>query len=190
MKIIKSRLFKVLVILFIFGFILGIISFFIFNKNNNEIVNYYMMIKNNKINYLNSFFNSILYNYKYISIIFIFGLIFFLSFLTPLIIIFRGISLGFTLISIICSFKMKGLILGLILLFPVGLLNELIFILISYYSIHFSFKVYNAIKNNKNINIKSFCKNYLIIFLIFLSILTISSLFETFISSNIIKFVL
>ena len=75
-------------------------------------------------------------------------------------------------------------------MFPVLIINELLFILFSYYSINFSFRLYNAIKNNKNINVKDFSKNYILIFLILLVLLIISSLFEIFISSNLIKFVI
>ena len=39
MKIIKSRLFKILIVLFIFGFCLGIISSFISKDNSSIIVN-------------------------------------------------------------------------------------------------------------------------------------------------------
>ena len=189
MKIIKSRLFKALIILFIFGLILGIISFFIFDKNNNEIIDYYNIINNNKINYFKTFINSIIYNYKYIFIIWIIGILFFLSFIIPILIIFKGIELSYTVCMIIYTFKVKGLLLSLNLMF-ISLINNFILLLMSYYSIRFSYKLFNIIKNNKSINIKSFTKNYLFIFLILLSILTINSLLESFVSSNIIKFVL
>ena len=189
MKIIKSRLFKALVILFVCGIILGIISYYIIPKNNN-IINYYELLDSGKYNYLNNFVYSLTYNYKYSFIIWICGIIFFLILLIPFIIIFRGITVGYTIISIIYSFKLKGLIMSLILLFPCVLVNEIVYLLLSYYSINFSYKIYKAIKYNKNINIKSFSKNYFYIFIISLLLLSISSLFEIYISSNLIKIVI
>ena len=57
----------------------------------------------------------------------------------------------------------------------------------SYYSISFSLKIYNAIKTNKSINITSFSKNYFYILLIFIVALTLTSIFEVYLSTNIIK---
>ena len=190
MKIIKNKLFKVLIVLFILGFVLGIISYLLLDVENNSIINYFSLLKDNKFNYFNGFINSIKYNYKYAFLLWIFGICLFLSFIIPFIIIYRGISVGFTLFSIIYTFKLKGLIMALILVFPVILVNELIFILLSYYAIKFSYREFNIIKNNKSINLKSFIKNYFIIFIIFLGVLLLNSIFEIYISSNIIKFVI
>lgn len=189
MKIIKSRLFKILIVLFIFGFCLGIISSFI-SKDNSSIINYFTTLENEKYNYLNGLILSFFYNLKYSFIIWILGIIFCLSFITPIIIIFRGISVGFTIFSIIIEFKIKGFILSLIMLFPVMIINELVFLLLSYYSIRFSIKCFNSFKNNSLINIKTFTKNYIYIFLILTLVLFISSIFETFITSNIVKFMI
>ena len=189
MKIIKSRLFKILIALFIFGFCLGIISSFI-SKDNSSIINYFNTLENEKINYFNSFITSFSYNLKYSFIIWIVGIIFCLSFITPIIIIFRGISVGFTVFSIIIELKLKGFIIALIMLFPMILINEIVFILLGYYSIRFSIKCFNSFKNNSLINIKSFSKNYIYIFLILSLVLLVSSLLETFITSNIVKFML
>ena len=60
----------------------------------------------------------------------------------------------------------------------------------SYYSISFSLKIYNAIKTNKSINITSFSKNYFYILLIFIVALTLTSIFEVYLSTNIIKLVI
>ena len=189
MKIINSRLFKVLVLLFLVGLFLGIMSFFII-KDKSSIINYLYLIKNGNINYIKTFISILINNYKYALIIWIFGIIFIISFIIPFIIIFRGIFIGFTLFSIIIAFKLKGLLIALIILFPSAIINEFIYILLSYYSINFSNKMFDAYKNNKSINIRSFSINYLYIFLILISILLLTTLFETYISSNIVKFVI
>ncbi len=183
MKIIKSRLFKALVLLFLFGIILGIISYFILD-NNNYIIDYY------KLSSIDRLIKSISYNFKYSFIIWISGIILFLILFIPFIVIFRGIITSYTIISIILLYKLKGLIISLILLFPCILINELVYILLSYYSISFSYKTYNTIKYNRNINLKNYIKNYFYIFVISLVILLVSSLFDTYISSNLIKYVL
>lgn len=192
MKIIKSRLFKALIFLFILSIILGIISYFMINSSiiNDNLYNYFDLIKREDFNYINSLLNSIIYNNKYMFFIWISGIILISFMLIPFIIIYRGISVGLLLMGLIATFKIKGIILFIILLIPTIIINELIYIFMSYYSFKFSIKIYNSIKKDKLINIKSFSKNYLYIYIIFSIILLISSIIEIFISSNLIKLII
>lgn len=190
MKIINSKIFKILVVTLVIGFIIGIISFIFMDKSSlqSSIINYINLIKNDNYNYSNGLILSIISNIKYSSIIWITGIIFFCSLVIPLIIIYRGISLSLTISTIIYTYKLKGFLYALIIVFPT-ILNELIFLFLSYYSINFSIKCFNTIKNNKDINLRSFIKNYFYIFLILSLLLIISSLIEIYLCSNIIKFV-
>lgn len=190
MKIINSKIFKILVVTLVIGFVIGIISFIFMDKSSlqSSIINYINLIKNNNYNYTNGLILSIISNIKYSSIIWISGIIFFCSLVIPLIIIYRGISLSLTISTIIYTYKFKGVLYALIIVFPT-ILNELIFLFLSYYSINFSIKCFNTIKNNKDINLRSFIKNYFYIFLILSLLLIISSLIEIYLCSNIIKFV-
>lgn len=190
MKIINSKIFKILVVTLVIGFIIGIISFIFMDKSSlqSSIINYINLIKNDNYNYSNGLILSIISNIKYSSIIWISGIIFFCSLVIPLIIIYRGISLSLTISTIIYTYKLKGVLYALIIVFPT-ILNELIFLFLSYYSINFSIKCFNTIKNNKEINLRSFIKNYFYIFLILSLLLIISSLIEIYLCSNIIKFV-
>ena len=190
MKIINSKIFKILVVTLVIGFIIGIISFIFMDKSSlqSSIINYINLIKNDNYNYSNGLISSIISNIKYSSIIWISGIIFFCSLIIPLIIIYRGISLSLTISTIIYTYKLKGMLYALIIVFPT-ILNEIIFLFLSYYSINFSIKCYNTIKNNKDINLRSFIKNYFYIFLILSLLLIISSIIEIYLCSNIIKYV-
>lgn len=190
MKIINSKIFKILVVTLVIGFVIGIISFIFMDKSSlqSSIINYINLIKNDNYNYTNGLILSIISNIKYSSIIWISGIIFFCSLVIPLIIIYRGISLSLTISTIIYTYKLKGALYALIIVFPT-ILNEIIFLFLSYYSINFSIKCFNIIKNNKDINLRSFIKNYFYIFLILSLLLIISSLIEIYLCSNIIKFV-
>lgn len=190
MKIINSKIFKILVVTLVIGFIIGIISFIFMDKTSlqSSIINYINLIKNNSYNYSNGLISSIISNIKYSSIIWISGIIFFCSLIIPLIIIYRGISLSLTISTIIYTYKLKGMLYTLIIVFPT-ILNEIIFLFLSYYSINFSIKCYNTIKNNKDINLRLFIKNYFYIFLILSLLLIISSIIEIYLCSNIIKYV-
>lgn len=190
MKIINSKIFKILVVTLVIGFIIGIISFIFMDKSSlqSSIINYINLIKNDNYNYSNGLISSIISNIKYSSIIWISGIIFFCSLIIPLIIIYRGISLSLTISTIIYTYKLKGMLYALIIVFPT-ILNEIIFLFLSYYSINFSIKCFNTIKNNKDINLRSFIKNYFYIFLILSLLLIISSIIEIYLCSNIIKYV-
>ena len=190
MKMINSKIFKILVVTLVIGFVIGIISFIFMDKSSlqSSIINYINLIKNDNYNYTNGLILSIISNIKYSSIIWISGIIFFCSLVIPLIIIYRGISLSLTISTIIYTYKLKGALYALIIVFPT-ILNEIIFLFLSYYSINFSIKCFNTIKNNKDINLRSFIKNYFYIFLILSLLLIISSLIEIYLCSNIIKFV-
>ncbi len=191
MKIIKSKIFKALTLIVMVGILLGIISFIITNKKEikSDLINYFNLIKNGKFNYTNSLITSLFNNFKYSFLIWIFGIIFIFSFISILLIVYKGISLGFMLSGIIYTFKVKGLLYGLILSIPC-ILNILIYIFLAYYCINFSIKSLNAFRNNRQINYKSFFINYIYVYLILLVLLIISSLIETYICSNLLKFVL
>lgn len=190
MKIIKTKIFRVLIVSFIFGIILGIISFILSDKKiiSTDIINYINLVENGKFNYSLGLINSIFSNLKFSFFIWIFGILFILSFLCIILIIFKGISLGFVFSSIIYVYKLKGALYAFVLSLN-AIFNIFIFIFLSYYSIRFSIKSFNAWRNNRQINYKSFFINYTYIYIILLFILILSSLFEIYISSNIIKFV-
>ena len=194
MKIIKTKLFKSLLVSFIIGIFIGIICFILLSSKekislSNNLTNYINLIHDGNFKYFPSLVKSFISNYKYLVLIWIFGIIFFCSLLIPFIIIYRGILLGFTISSIIYVFHIKGLLYSLILMIPSVIINEFIFILISYYSITFSTKCFNVINKDKTINLRQFIKNYFYIFLVLSSCILLSSVYEIYIGSNIIKFV-
>lgn len=190
MKIIKSRILKILIVTLFIGFLLGIISFLMIKNKNIKFnyINYIDLINNGNFNYTNSLIKSIFYNLRYSFFIWIFGILFIFSFISLFLIAFKGISLGFMITSIIWTFKIKGVLYALILSLN-SIINITIFLLLSYYSINFSIKSLNAYRNNRQINYKSFFINYIYIYVILSFSLILSSLFEIYICSNIIRFV-
>ena len=194
MKIIKTKLFKSLLISFSIGVFIGIICFILLSFSekmslSSDLTNYINLIHDGNFKYFPSLIKSFISNYKYLVLIWIFGIIFFCSLLIPFIIIYRGILLGFTISSIIYVFHIKGLLYSLIMMIPSTIINEFIFILISYYRITFATKCFNAITKDKTINLRQFIKNYFYILLVLSFCILLSSVYEIYIGSNIIKFV-
>lgn len=194
-----SRLFnlrKKTLIFFIGLLIAGIISGCIFNilliKQDNELVNTYLtnfieLIKNNKIIHLDTFKNSITFNYLYIIVIWLLGvsiigipIIFFMFF-------GKSFTLGFTLSAIIKKYGIKGCLLSLGYVFPHYILNILVFLVIMAYSTALSLKLIKCIIKRKTIDFKPIMKKYSIILLISLTTILLTSLYEAFIMPIIIK---
>lgn len=193
MKILKTKLVKRFVALIIVGLILGISLYFITNENeklsiSTTLINYINMIQNSTFNYGQSFFTSLVSNLKYLTIIWISGIIFVLFFIPPILLFLKSFIIGFSLTNIIAVFKIKGLIYAIILSLPY-LLNILLLIIMSFYSIKFAIKTFKIIKNNTSINLKNYIKNYTIIYLILTFLLLINTLIETYIVPNILKLV-
>lgn len=190
MKIINNKIFKILVIVFIFSIIIGIISYFLLDKSiDNIIYDYLNMINEGNYSRIKSIINTCFQNNRYLFYIWISGILLLSFIIVPLMVMGSGISLGILFTSLLINFKFKGLLFFIIILIPY-IFNILIYILCGYYSLHFSIKIYNTIKKDKLINIKYFSKNYVYIFMIFILLLIISSLFEIYISFNIIRLII
>ena len=102
MKIIKSRIFKILIIALIVGFVLGIISFMMVDKDNitNNITNYINLIKTGKFNYSVGLIKSLYNNFKYSFLIWIFGILFIFSLFSIIIIAFKSAAKVWRIIGI------------------------------------------------------------------------------------------
>lgn len=178
---------------------IGIISGCIFNillvKQDHEIVKTYLvnfieLIKNNKLNYINTFKDSIIFNYLYIIIIWTLGvsiigipIIFFMFF-------GKSFTLGFTLSTIIKNYGIKGCLLSLGYVFPHYIINILVFLILTAYSTILSLKMIKSILRKKNIDFKPIMKKYSFILLISLILILLTSLYESFIMPTVVKYII
>ena len=148
-------------------------------------------VNNNSINSLLAFKNSISINLIYIFIIFLLGMAVLGIIFNVLILFFKGFIFGFSIASFIITYSYKGIIISSFYLIFGQLLNILVLIVLTIYSIMFSFRLLQLIfKNNNNLNIKKFIKNYALIFLFAIIISTISSLSEAFLLPALIKLII
>ncbi len=169
----NKNIFMFLLFIFIIGFIFGIIYYFKLPQITKNGINDNLLeiTKNLKTIHLNYFF--------YHNIIFL--LIFFLSFTViffPIILFYlfyEGVTLGFSFIIFLASFKISGLFFAIILF----LLTKMIYIIFIFYMIFNSYNICKImivliLKKNNNINLmfKIFFQR-LIIILLFISIYNI-----------------
>lgn len=144
-------------------------------------------VNDGSINTAIFFKNSISTNLLYVIIIWILGLTMIGIFFNIFILFIKGFIFSFSIASFILTYGYKGIILSLIYLLFGQLLNIVVILMVSIYSIMISTNLLKLIFKDDNISIKKQLKNYAIILLIAIIISIISSLVETFILPSFIK---
>ena len=176
----------------IIGFLFGCIFILIISKTDKTLVKDYVesFIKNlntNKFDYLDIFKNTMINNILFIVVIWLLGM----SVIGIPINIFyyflKCFVLGFTCISFVLTYKLKGSIFSLIYVIPHNLINITLFTILVYYSLYFSLLLIYSIIKKKNINFKSFISKYTKILIFSIIGIIITGLYEAFILPNIMK---
>lgn len=175
----------------IIGFISGVIFITLISKSDQLLVKDYIesYIKEigNKINYLDLFKNCFFDNLIFIIIVWLLGMSVIGAFINIFYYFIKAFTLGFSISSFILTYKLKGIIYSIIYIIPHNIINILVFTLLVYYSINFSFTLIYAILKKKNINFKIIFNKYLYILLIIFLIILLTSLYESFVVPNIIS---
>ena len=147
-------------------------------------------INNNAINSILALKNSISINLLYIIIIWLLGMALIGIIFNIFILFIKSFIFGFSISSFILTYSYKGIILSFLYLLFGQLLNIIILLILTIYSIMFSYNLIILIfKNKSNINIKKFLKNYLLIMLFIIPISILSSLSEAFLLPSLIKLI-
>lgn len=183
-----------LITIIILGFLSGIVLANILSYNDKkevgEIVEtYFLNLKNNEsINYIGNFLNNLGVNFFYLLLLFIFGISIIGIVLNPFILYFKSLITGFSVGIIISLYSFKGILGGILYLFPTQLLNLLIYMLVSFYGINLSIRLFKVLFLRKNINNNEFMKKYFQVLLFSSIVLLISTLYETFLADFVMKF--
>ena len=182
----------VLAIIFL-GVITGAIFSNIIDLNDQKLVTdkIELLISNSdnrEINSLLAFKNSIITNMSYSLIIWVLGLTIIGILVNIFLLYIKGFIFGFSLSAFIITYNYKGIILSLLYTLFGQLLNLIVIMILTIYSIMFTINFLKLIiKNKHNINIKKQLKNYSIIFLITLVINIISAVSEAFLFPTLTK---
>lgn len=183
-KLIDKKILLVSSILLGLGILSGIIFFFITTSLDKMIVknmmNEFVKIKTNVT--FSTFINSFKYNIIYIVIITLSSLLVIFSPLVLLINYYKGLTIGFLISSTISTFKLKGILYFVAILFPHHILMSILLILYSSIMFKLSLKLLKVTYMNEPINLNIFIKKVLILFLISLIACIIISLLEIYIS--------
>lgn len=183
-KLIDKKIILVSSILLGLGILSGIIFFFITTSLDKMIVknmmNEFVKIKTNVT--FSTFINSFKYNIIYIVIITLSSLLVIFSPLVLLINYYKGLTIGFLISSTLSTFKLKGILYFVAILFPHHILMSILLILYSSIMFKLSLKLLKVIYMNEPINLNIFIKKVLILFLTSFIVCIIISLLEIYIS--------
>ena len=179
-----------LIAVLIISFVFGLLFITILKDSDkslliNQISNYFESIKNGqKLDLLNVLFK----NNGILLLIWILGFSIIGIPILICILFYKGFTLSFTVTSLIYTFKVDGILLSFIYIFPHLILNILFYFILTYYSFKLSLEFIYLLFNKKKFN-TNYLKKYIIVLLISLVFISISSIYETFIIPYLIKMI-
>lgn len=189
---INKKIFVFLFVLMLMGIIAGSIFTTILNSSDKELVINHLNefidnINNNRLDYLFALKNNLITNISYVILIWLLGI----SVIgLPIIIIMfftKCFILGFSVGSILTTFKLKGILVSLVYVFPGQVISLLFLLLLMMYSMSFTFKMIYAILKKKSIDFKLIMNKYFKILLIVLGVIILMSLCDTYLIPRLIK---
>lgn len=186
-KSIYLSLLIALLISFIFGmFFITILSSTDKVTLKEYITNFFTSIKQGKII---SLYKTLINNNLGILITSILAFSVVLFPLVIVIIFYKGFTLAFTITSLIYTFKIKGIILAIVYVFPSLIFNLVFYFIMCYYSFKLSLILFNKAINKDTTNINKFLKKYLVIIIVCISFVSLFSLYDTYLLPSLIKLV-
>ncbi|MCI5521519.1 MAG: stage II sporulation protein M [Tenericutes bacterium] len=187
---VNKKYFVFITIIFFIAIMSGSIFTLTLNDTDTNIVSEFFSnyLENiNKINYINSFVNSLISN------IFVVMIIWLLSYsiiglpIIILIFFYKSFIIGFSISGIIINYKIKGLLMAFLYIFPHQILFILALLYLLVFSVIMSINLFYAVFKHENIRFSS--NNNLII--IFTSIITLlCSIYDSFMLPLIMKFMI
>ena len=176
------------------GIITGSIFIVILNSADKTLViefieDFIDSLKNNSFDFVSTFKNTLFINYLIILIISIIGFTYFLVPINILILFYKSFIIGFSLSSFILVYKIKGLLISIIYIFPHLIINILLISLLTAFTLKLSIKMINCIIKKKEVNMRTYFNKYLYIIVLFVILITVTSLYESFICPFLLKLV-
>ena len=192
---INKNLFVFLLVIVIVGITTGAIFTAIISSSDKELVVSYLNtffdnIASGKLDYTSSFISALILAVGLAILIWLLG-VSVIGFIVVIIILFlKAFVIGFSVGSIIATFKLKGVLMAFIYCFPHHVINILVFMLLSAFALIMSFRIINSITSKKPIDFKHYMNRYLTVLVFSIIILIVTSFYEIYILPEVINFVM
>lgn len=189
----QKKLYRIIITLMLFGIISGILFIIFISKESKtkalvSIKNFFdLMNTSTGINYGKSLLNTLVNNIGYVLLIWLLGISIIGLPITIVLAFMKSFIVGFSISSIISCYKAKGILGAFLYVFPHQIIILFIYLLLSFYSISFSIKLFKSLFLKQTINFRVVMQKYIKILLISLIGIIIVSLYEVFISTYFIK---
>ncbi len=185
---INKNLFVFLLVLVITGLIAGALFSVIISGDDKALVTSYLMdffnnAKDGKLNYNGSIVNTLFFTLGISLFIWLLGISVIGFFVVIFILFLKSFIIGFSLGSIIYVFKLKGVLLSFVYVFPHHVINLFIFMLLSAFSLVVSYKLISSLKSKKAFDFKGIINRYLVV-------LIFTSLYEVFVVPRALGFIM
>ncbi len=186
-----NKLFRFLTIITVISFIIGILFISILSDSNKDIIKssintYFNGIFNGEFTYFKSILSVSISNVILTLFIWIMGISVVGSIIGILYLIYKSFLVGFSLVSIIYTFKVKGLLLGIIYIIPEAVFLVIYFFLV-YYATSFSSILIRYLFERETFDKNRYLKRYFKILWVVLGLVIINSLILVFIIPNLLK---
>lgn len=184
-KLKTKKVFIIIFIVTLLAFIIGILLVSIESKDNKELITtslttFFNNIKENKLNAQTLLYKSITNNLIINIIVWLLGISIIGLPIVLIILGFKSLTIGFTISSILYTYKLNGLIKVIIYIIP-NIINLFVLFVLTYYSINFSLMLFNYLFRKKEYNKKLIVNRYLKLLILSLLISILTSVIETFI---------
>ncbi len=181
---IKNKLLFRLMVIAILSIIIGILYISILNTSNIEKIkkSLQLFFKGiNKLDYTKAIINCITSNLFYLVLVWILGISIIGVPIILFLLFFKGFIFGFNFSSIITNYGLKGVLPGIFYQLPHQLLLLIFFVMISFYAINFSVRLFRVLFLKESINLTQCFKRYNQIGIICVIGILLCSIFETFV---------
>lgn len=184
-KLKTKKLFILVFAITLLCFIAGMLLISMLSKSNKELIinslnNFYTSLKENKISSTNLLYKTMTSNLILNIIIWVLGISIIGIPIVIFILGFKSLSLGFTISSLIYTYKFNGLLKAIIYLIP-NIINIFIVFVLVYYSISFSINLFNYLFRKIEFNKRVIVKRYLKILIVAILLSILTSVTESFI---------
>lgn len=179
--------------------ILGVISGSIFlmmsSKTDQQSViqqiqSFFLNLSKNQVDVGLAFRNSLIINYLFVGMIWIFGLSMIGVLLNIFLTYIKGFLVGFSVSAMFLTYRYKGILPAILYLFPSQFLNICIVVVLSIYSLMFARNLLGIVVSKKNRSNRLMMKKYVVILMFCIIGSFVSSLFEVYLFPTVLKWVI
>lgn len=192
---VNKNLFVFLLVIVIVGIVSGSLFSAIISTDDKQLVSDYLNsffnnAEANKLNYDTSIINTLILTIGFALVMWILGISIIGFFIVIFMLFMKAFILGFSISSIIMSFKLKGILLALGYAFPHHIINILVFILLTAYALIVSFKLIKSITSKKPLDFKTIFNRYVTVLIVSAILLTLTSLYEVYVVPKVVSFLM